>query len=81
MCVCMCVCVCVLAVTVALTHRAAVGIKQSGSMRHCKQLEQLRGALIGYLPVGPWSLSLPPPLLLPLPLLLLLLLQGKLNCY
>lgn len=35
-----------MAVTVALTHRAAGGIKQSGSMRHCKQLEQLRGALI-----------------------------------
>lgn len=34
------------AVTVALTHQAAGGIKQSGSMRHCKQLEQLRGALI-----------------------------------
>lgn len=34
------------AVTVALTQRAAGGIKQSGSMRHCKQLEQLRGALI-----------------------------------
>lgn len=34
------------AVTVALTHRAAGGIKQSGSMRHCKQLEQPRGALI-----------------------------------
>ena len=34
------------AVTVALTQRATGGIKQSGSMRHCKQLEQLRGALI-----------------------------------
>lgn len=38
--------VCVVAVTVALTHWAEEGIKQSRSMRHCKQLEQLRGALI-----------------------------------